>query len=270
MSYKTILVQTRTDAAGTRALAVAKTVGRMFEAALLGVAAEAFDDTVYDDAAGELIAAERQLVETDVADARTRFQTMTRDWPHGARCVSSADFPLEVMTRHAKAADLIVAARTPGRGRAASDCDLAALVMQAGLPVLLAADGTADLKAEHIVVAWRDQREAVRAVSDALPLLIRARTVRLVSIAPVDQQDPARASLEEVRRRLARHGVAAEIQVTSPTANVTGDLEAAADRVHSDLIVAGAYSHNRVREWALGGVTQDWIAGSGKFVLFSR
>ena len=105
MSYKTILVQARTDAAGARALAAAKALGRMFEAALLGVAAEAFDDTVYGDAAGELIAAERQLVETDVADARARFQTMTRDWPHGVRCVSSSDFPLDVMTRHAKAAD---------------------------------------------------------------------------------------------------------------------------------------------------------------------
>jgi nucleotide-binding universal stress UspA family protein len=100
--------------------------------------------------------------------------------------------------------------------------------------------------------------------------LIRARTVHLVSIAPGDQQDQARASLEEVKRRLVRHGVATETQVVSPTANVTGDLEAAADRVHADLIVAGAYSHNRVREWALGGVTQDLIAGSSKFVLLSR
>ena len=270
MSYKTILVQARPDEAGSRAISVAKTLARMFEAAILGVAAEAFDDTVYGDAAGELIAAERQLIETDVTAARKRFQDLTKDWSFGASCVSSSEPPLDVMTRHAQAADLIVASRPPGRGKAAADCNPAALVMQTGLPVLLAADGSADLKAEHILVAWRDQREAIRAVSDALPLLIRARTVHLVSVSPVNQHDQARASLEEVKRRLTRHGVAAVTEVVTQSANVTGDLEAAADRVHADLIVAGAFSHNRVREWALGGVTQDLVAGSGRFVLLSR
>ncbi len=270
MSYKTILVQARADEAGTRAVTVAKTVARMFESAIIGVAAEAFDDSVYGDAAGELIAAERHLVDTDVASARKTFHDLTKDWSFGASCVSSPEFPLDVMTRHARGADLIVAARPPGRGRAASDCNPAALVMETGLPVLLAADGTAELKGEHILVAWRDQREAIRAVSDALPFLVRARTVHLVSVCPGDQQDQAQTALDEVKRRLTRHGAAVETELLTPTANITGDLEAAADRRGADLIVAGAYSHNRVREWALGGVTQDLIAGSGKFVLLSR
>jgi len=166
MPYKTILVQARADDAGTRAVSVAKTLARMFEAAILGVAAEAFDDTVYGDAAGELIAAERALVENDVTAARKSFHDLTKDWPFGASCVSSPEAPLDVMIRHARGADLIVACRPPGRGKAASDCGPAALVMQTGLPVLLAADGGVELKAEHILVAWRDQREAIRAVGD--------------------------------------------------------------------------------------------------------
>jgi nucleotide-binding universal stress UspA family protein len=270
MPYKTILVQARADDAGTRAVSVAKTLARMFEAAILGVAAEAFDDTVYGDAAGELIAAERALVENDVTAARKSFHDLTKDWPFGASCVSSPEAPLDVMIRHARGADLIVACRPPGRGKAASDCGPAALVMQTGLPVLLAADGGVELKAEHILVAWRDQREAIRAVGDALPLLIRARTVHLVSVSPADRQDQARASLEEVKRRLGRHGVAVETDIVTQSGNVTDDLDSAAERARADLIVAGAYSHNRVREWALGGVTQDLIAGSRKFVLLSR
>jgi len=270
MSYKTILVQAKADEAGTRALSVAKAVARMFEAAILGVAAEAFDNSVYGDAAGELIAAERELVEGDVTAAANSFHDLTKDWPFGARCVSSAEAPLDVIIRHAREADLVVACRPPGRGKAASDCAPAALVMESGLPVLLPADGTSELKAEHVLVAWRDQREAISAISDALPLLIRARTVHLVSICPADQQEPTRTALEDVKRRLTRHGAAVETEILTPTGNVTGDLEAAAERVHADLIVAGAYSHNRVREWALGGVTQDLIAGSSKFVLLSR
>jgi nucleotide-binding universal stress UspA family protein len=47
-------------------------------------------------------------------------------------------------------------------------------------------------------------------------------------------------------------------------------IEAAAERHGADLIVAGAFSRSRVREWVLGGVTQDLIEGCGKFVLLSH
>ena len=37
--------------------------------------------------------------------------------------------------------------------------------------------GTNSLKADHVLVAWKDSREARRAVVDALPLLAKAQTV---------------------------------------------------------------------------------------------
>lgn len=270
MSYKTILVQAKPDEAGARALALAKVVARMFGACIEGVAAAGFDDRVYGDAAVELITAEQTLVDGQIAASRDRFLALTKDGTCGARCVSSTDFPLDVMKRHARGADLIVASRPSAHGSAGFDCQPADLVMETGLPVLLAADGSAELKAEHVLVAWRDQREAIRAISDALPFLMQAHSVHVVSICPADHEGSARAGLLEVKQRLLRHGVAAETEILAPTGAATADIEAAADGRHADLIVAGAYGHNRLREWAFGGVTQDLLAGSTKFVLLSR
>ena len=36
----------------------------------------------------------------------------------------------------------------------------------------------------------------------------------------------------------------------------------------ADLVVAGAYSHLRLQEWVLGGVTQTLVDDCSKFVLF--
>ena len=47
-------------------------------------------------------------------------------------------------------------------------------------------------------------------------------------------------------------------------------LEETATRRGADLIVVGAYGHSRLREWALGGVTEDFIAASSKHILFSH
>ncbi len=270
MSYKTVLVQANADKSGSRALRVAKTVAEMFQASLLGVAAAGFDPTVYGDAAGELITAEREQIEAAIASARDSFQAQSKAWPFGAQCVSSGDFPSNVMLRHARGADLIVAARPPAHSTAGFTCNPTDLVMQSGLPVLLAADGDAKFSGERVLVAWRDQREAIRAVSAALPFLIQAHSVHLVSICPPEQADEARDGLAEVGRRLTRHGATVETEILEPKGSATGDLEAAAEHHGADLIVAGAFSHNRLREWVLGGVTQDLIAGSAKFVLFSR
>ena len=271
MSYKTILVRAESDPACDGAIRLAKTVAGMFDAALLGVAAEAFDIAAYGLAEGELMAALRDQIDVDLTSAKQGFLTQTRGWPAGAQWVSSPEYPLDVMAREAHGADLVVASRPQSHASASSSCSPTDLLMESGLPLLLAADGGAELQAKRVVVAWRDRREAVRAVSDALPFLERAESVHLVNVSPLAASEAARAGLETVKQRLARHGIAAHTEIVEPAyRSVTGDLEAAADRYEADLIVAGAYSHSRLREWVMGGVTQELVAGSKKFVLLSR
>ena len=143
--------------------------------------------------------------------------------------------------------------------------------MGAGIPVLLTPEGAPPLDGRRVVVAWKDCREARRALVDSMPFLTRAQRVQLVQVCPAETQVETRAGLREVVHRLERLGVHAEVKVITPTgASTTTDIEDAAAAIDADLIVAGAYSHNRLREWVLGGVTQDFVEDCDRYVLFSR
>jgi nucleotide-binding universal stress UspA family protein len=271
MSYKTILVHGEPDRACDPALDLAIDVADMFGAAILGVGAEAFEPgAAYGYMAGELLAAVCDQVDVDLDLAETHFRDRTARCSTGVDWVSSRGYPVDIMARHACGADLVVARRPQVHAQPTQACHPTDLLMCAGLPLLLAAEGGARLQAKRVVVAWRPGREANRAISDALPFLMRAEEVHVVHVCAAGMDD-GKVGLDEVRRRLARHGVAVECETATPAyRSITGDLHAAADRHGADLIVAGGYGHSRMREWALGGVTQELVDFSNKFVLLSR
>jgi nucleotide-binding universal stress UspA family protein len=121
-------------------------------------------------------------------------------------------------------------------------------------------------------VGWNAAREAVRAVADALPLLVRAEAVE-VSIV-----DPARhraAHGEEpgadIARYLARHGVQVEVRrLSSGGEDVGRVLLSQAAALGADLVVMGAYGHSHLSEWIIGGVTRTVLHEAGLPVLMSR
>lgn len=51
---------------------------------------------------------------------------------------------------------------------------------------------------------------------------------------------------------------------------VEDEIERAAKLNSADLIVAGAYGHSRLREWAFGGVTDTFLHSPSSFVLLSH
>ena len=118
-----------------------------------------------------------------------------------------------------------------------------------------------------MLVAWKDTREARRAVADALPYLAKAKEV-VVATIDTDHDGSIRNSLAEVAVHLERHGITARTEMLAGEAD--GDrLVAFARSVHADLIVSGAYGHSRLREWAFGGVTRTLIEENGIHRLMS-
>jgi nucleotide-binding universal stress UspA family protein len=47
-------------------------------------------------------------------------------------------------------------------------------------------------------------------------------------------------------------------------------LAAIAEEFEADLIVAGAFGHSRLREWAFGGVTRDLLVKAERCTLLSH
>jgi nucleotide-binding universal stress UspA family protein len=270
MSYKTILVHGEPEAPGAPAVQLAIDVATMFDAAILGVGAEAFEaGAAYGAMAGELLAAACEQVDADLVLAERRFRALTANYGRSAYWTSGRGYPADVMVMHARGADIAVARRPQAHAQAAQTCAPTDLLMRTGLPLLLAAEGDARIEAKRVVVAWSNRREANRAISDAMPFLMRAEHVHVVNIAADGERDED--GLAEVKGRLARHGVAAECEASAPVyRSVAGDLHAAAERHNADLIVAGGYGHGRMREWVTGGVTQELIDFSLRFVLLSR
>ncbi len=271
MSYKTILVPVEPDNGSENRIRLAVNIAQKFEARVIGLGAEALvsiGSDLYVD--GKVYQQLRDNIDAHLQDAHARFIKATEASGEKPAWISEIDFPNRSMAMHARAADLIVTSRSQGQSISTVAAP-AGLVMETGTPVLLAPANKIEMDARYVVVAWKDTRECRRALRDAIPFLTHATVVHLVQISEDSDAEADQRGLEEISRRLTRHGAQVKTSVLPKTKkSIAKELEDAADRYSAELIVTGAYGHSRLREWALGGVTQEFIDGSSKFILFSH
>jgi len=145
-------------------------------------------------------------------------------------------------------------------------------LLESGAPMLiLPPDWTPGPVGDKIVIAWNAQREALRAVHDAMPLLERAKKVTLFAFS--SRPSALRESAQKLVDHLAAHGVKAEhISDWTNTGDLTAveALFASLDTQDADLIVAGAYGHSRLYEGLFGGVSMDLMHQQSLPVLMSH
>jgi nucleotide-binding universal stress UspA family protein len=111
--------------------------------------------------------------------------------------------------------------------------------------------------ARKALVAWKDGREARRAVADAVPFLSRATEVVVATVDP-DGSRQSRDGVADVVAWLDRHGIKARGEIL-PGRDEGARLAEFAAGLGADLVVSGAYGHSRLREWVLGGVTRSLL-----------
>ncbi len=158
---------------------------------------------------------------------------------------------------HARCADLLILGQPASKSSGAMISPSAA-VLGCGCPVVIVPFiGRGEHTGERILVAFNGSREASRAVNDALPLLSQAKAVTLLS---VDPGESGISRLEAEKSHLECHAVPVRTETISSGDVVVSDiiLSRAAD-VGADLIVMGAFSHSRLREAIVGGVTRDLL-----------
>lgn len=216
---------------------------------------------------------DRRQIERHLKASEAEFLAIATKHGHAGdwQGESSTEPLADRLACEAAAADIVVAG-VPKAGEAPDATrqpDLCDLVMQAGRPVMLVPESSRTAKFDRILVAWKDTREARRAVSDALPLLARARNVIVVAIDAADEHAAAWQSVARVSSWLARHGIAAEEKVVAAELANAAQLSGLARSWEADVIVAGAYGHNRQGRWTLGGITAELLSG-GRCVLLSH
>jgi len=272
-AYATLLVHAEASAASSHRVAAAARIARRIDARLIGLGAEAFEpvptvDPFMGYAAGEWVAMIQEQIGKDLENAEAAFRRDAAGADIEWRSVQ--DFPARALARAARAADLIVAS-PKGHLGSMREADPAEVVMTAGRPVLIVPQDAQPLRGNAVVVAWKDTREARRAVADAIPFLAAADDVIVQAVCEGDAVEAAAFQTEDVAASLRRHGVRARAKVSSaPHGLVARELLNVARSHDADLIVAGAYGHNRLQEWAFGGVTDEFIRAPGCFVLMSH
>lgn len=123
-----------------------------------------------------------------------------------------------------------------------------------GGPVIIFPTTDAPSHLRTVAVAWDGSRAAARAVRDALPILTKAGSVRLMTCT---QDKPvAAASVDGILAHLAAHGVnATHAHVALDDQPVGIALQVTARAQDAGMLVMGAYGHSRMREFVLGGAT---------------
>lgn len=137
-----------------------------------------------------------------------------------------------------------------------------AVIFDSGRPVLLFRPGVADLAREGpgcAVVAWDGSRSAARALSDAIPILQKARDVQVLTVT--NEKPGARGGMGKGPvRHLRAHGVpATDHEVDADGRRIGAVLQAYAASRGADLLVMGAYGHSRLQEFILGGATEHML-----------
>lgn len=285
--FSTVMVHLEIGSSTAEVLRVARTCSAALQADVIGIAA---CQTIQIGVGENYMAAE--LIDQDYAErarqteeAKAAFLAAVagppiagNDRPQGRpqwRSMIGALSPAEYIARQARAADLIVTAPRPRTSvfDTTRAVDLGDLVLHAGRPVMIvpaASDqGLRDFAFGHALVAFKDTREARRAVADAVPLLRKMGQVTVVEVASKENVVAAQARVADVAAWLARHEIVAEHTVVLSEGDAALQLDRIARDRGTDLLVAGAYGHNRLREWALGGVTRDLLMNPDRCTFLS-
>jgi nucleotide-binding universal stress UspA family protein len=272
--YASMMVRLQLADSNEALLSAATGLARRFGARLIGVAVSRPMQIIYGDGyvMGDLIRADQEQIERELSEAKTAFGKAVQGLPSEWRGTEIFAGIPGYLAEESRCADLIIL----GHDRGASLLDPARrvensdLVMQAGRPVLVVPHDVPTVTLDHVLVAWKDTRETRRAVRDALPFLARAAQVTLVEIAPAAEREAAMKRLGDVQIWLQGHGIKAGILAAAATGDDAIRLNAIAREHKTDLLVAGAYGHSRLREWVLGGVTHDLLLRAERCVLVSH
>lgn len=168
----------------------------------------------------------------------------------------------DVLANAARLTDLVVVGRPSPDDDSPSISAINAALLEGGRPVLLAPPTAPVVIGRNIAIFWNGSAEVSHAVAAALPLLRRADKVSILSARENDLASP-----DDLSAYLAWHGISASIRTVSSGGNVGERLLAEADSVGADLVVMGAYTHSRLRQLILGGVTH-YMLYSAKLPIF--
>ena len=272
----TLMACVRIDRSNSGLLGVVSDLAERFAASVIGVAARQAETHRSPMSSGPREPRQHDLAKfiDQATAAEAEFRSALGKVPVlGWRSQLTFGPVCEYVANEARGADLVVAAHDPGDQLffPSGQAEAGDLLMRLGRPALLAPPTASDLKLRRALVCWSDKREARRALADALPLLQASERVDVVEIVDAKFLAESQRRLDELGHWLGRRGVTATCFAKASNGETeASQLATTSKELDADLIVAGAFGHSRLREWAFGGVTRDLLLQADRCVLGSH
>lgn len=274
MSYKAVMVSLALDRPNDACLAVAGDIAERFGAKVIGIAASDVRPPLYfaeGEAAQMLISQESDTIRRRLVELEEEFRSAVQKRAKSVEWRCALTLPANYVVREARSADIVVVGarkETVVDLNAAADPDQ--LLMRLGRPLIVVPRSAQWIDLRSVLVAWKDVKEARRAVFDALPILAAAKDVIVAEIPENGTRAEAFSHVEDVQTWLRSHGIVASTMVSETSGDVVGQLDRIAANVGAGLVIAGAYGHSRLSEWILGGVTRHLAKEAVRCSLLSR
>lgn len=138
-----------------------------------------------------------------------------------------------------------------------------------GRPTLMIGECVPDDLLRHVVIAWNGSLEATRLIGQSVTLLHEADRVTVVH---AESGRPAGTPAADLCVYLRWHGIVAQavpVEVRQEMSVGAAILDEA-ERLNASMLALGAYTHSRVREFLLGGVTRHVIEKARMPVLMAH
>lgn len=243
-------------------LGYAEPIARAFDAHLTGLLFNEIPDllTVPDAGAARILAEMTAEAETR-AEATTKTLAAKFDklqMPYDLRRID--DFRANSghrLATHVRNTDLFVGTRPYGDPTGTEFLEEQVLFESGRGCLFVPPGGTPPRSYATVLVAWKETREAARAVAEAIPFLRRAPQVIVMLVEEDGAGEQFRIEAgADIGRYLSRHGVSAEIRKVNGWVYSGEAILNEARLTGADMIVMGGYGHSRFREWVLGGATR--------------
>ena len=281
MSMKTILVPMEYHDTMQSALETALLLGRRCDSYIEGFALRwAIDQFLVGDVMGGVVPVKySEDIAAETKKAKRIFETFMqqRDVPRATETTESLSFGWldnasegeSFIGSYGRVFDVIVMKRRDDHSGPMHDRAIESGLFESGRPILLSPPLPPRQIATNVLIAWNCSTEQARAIALAMPLLQKADRITVLTV--IGGTGVPGPSAEQLIRYLHRNGIIAKPMRVELDGRNTGEaILATAQSLGCDLLIKGAYTQSRLRQWIFGGATQHVLGNAALPVLLAN
>lgn len=179
-----------------------------------------------------------------------KHSSQIQDGVATAEITTGEGYRSKLIDQASKFCDLVIVA-APHEGRLTATFETT--VTKSGKPALMFPRKMKSFKIDKILIGWNNSPEVARAITEAIPLLQKAKEVHIITSK---EFTPDSSIMTKLQSYLEIHDVKSDYKIVETTKIPGEALLDYARRGQFDIIVAGAFGHRGLKELMLGGTTK--------------